>query len=539
MNNIKTFTVDTVFESNTDYVGNQKIYDVYPSDKMQEIYAWWTFLNSGNVPLRAAFVFRNLKNVTVDLKGAKIVLHGRIMPFAVMDCENVTFKNFSIDYDRPFYTQGTVVETGENSAVIEIPELFSYRIEGHDFIACAETWEHRLVTGDMMFRCFDSNSLMPSENSGVILGLIGDEIHPRENPPLPIHHLYADDMGGRRVKISGFPEDFKPQVGEILAMTHEDRRKTAFLLERNTNTTIEHVRLLHTPAMGITAKLCHNITLNDYSMYIDEETPDRVVSVNADGFHTFHCTGLMKVENCRFENLLDDPINIHGNYLVCSKKINDKTIMVKNRSAAIRAMQYVLPGDDIVIYKGNTQEIRAKGVIESAVYDPDQYSNIKIVLKEPLACEIEEGDCLENLRMPEIEIRNCRSKCMNAFRISSGKKTVIENCSFETSGFAIAFTGDMNYWFENTGVKDVTIRNCKFINCGLPLATICGFKSTENALFYHQNIKFTDNEIINPRGNVVRMQDVNNFVYKNNTVTGLKEGVEELSLERCCNTVIE
>jgi hypothetical protein len=257
---------------------------------------------------------------------------------------------------------------------------------------------------------------MPSENSGVILGLIGDEINPRENPPLPIHHLYADDMGGRRVKISGFPENFKPQVGEILAMTHEDRRKTAFLLERNTNTTIEHVRLLHTPAMGITAKLCHNITLNDYSMYIDEETPNRVVSVNADGFHTFHCTGLMKVENCRFENLLDDPINIHGNYLVCSKKIDDKTIMVKNRSAAIRAMQYLLSGDDIVIYKGNTQEIRARCVVESAVYNPDQYLDLKIVLKEPLACEIEEGDCLENLRMPEIEVRNCRS-CHIFFRL--------------------------------------------------------------------------------------------------------------------------
>ena len=178
----KIFSIHTVFESNTTYIGTEPRYDIYPSDDMEEIYAWNTVLNSGNIPLRAAFVLRGLKNVTVDLRGAKLVLHGRIMAFAAFDCEKITFKNFSIDYDRPFYTQGTVIEAEGDSAVIEIPELFSYRVENGDFIACAENWEHRLITGDMLFRCFDPKTLKPSKNSGVILGLIGDKIFPRENP---------------------------------------------------------------------------------------------------------------------------------------------------------------------------------------------------------------------------------------------------------------------------------------------------------------------------------------------------------------------
>ena len=537
--NIKNFDINTIFENNTTYIGTQKVYDVYPSDNMEEIYAWWTFMNSGNIPLRAAFVLRGLKNVTIDLKGAKIVLHGRILPFAVMDCENITFKNFSIDYDRPFYTQGTVIEAEGDGAVIKIPEFFSYRIEGHDFIACAENWEHRLVTGDMLFRCFDPETQRPTKGSGLILGLIGDEIHPRPNPPCPVYHLKAEDLGDRKVRIFNFPEHFRPQVGEILAMTHEDRRKTSFLLERCKDTVIEHVRLMHTPAMGITAKLCHNITLNDYSMYVDEEMPDRIVTVNADGFHTFHCTGLMKVENCRFENLLDDAINIHGNYLVYSRKLDDKTIVAQNRAASLRAMQYMMPNDEIVIYKGSTQEVRCFGTVKSAEYLPDQYLDMKIVFNEPLECEIEEGDCLEVLRMPEIEVRNCYVKCMGGFRISSGKKVLIEDCTFENAGFSIAFTGDMNYWFENTGVKDVTIRNCKFIDCAIPLTTGCGFTPTEKAPFYHQNIRFTDNEIVAPWGNTVRLSDVNNFVYKNNKVTDEVEGVETVALERCQNSVVE
>lgn len=539
MNAVKEFRLDAVFESETTYRGAQERYDIYPSEEMEEIEAWYTSLNSGNIPLRAAFVLRGLKNVTIDLGGAKLVFHGRVMPFAVFDCENVVFRNFSIDYDRPFYTQGTVLEAEEGSVLLEIPERFSYRVEGQDFIACAETWEHRLVTGDMLFRCFDPETGLPSRHSGVILGLIGTEIHPRPNPPLPIHHLYAQDMGKGRVKLANLPDTFRPRVGEILAMTHEDRRKTGFLLERCRDTVLEHVRLLHIGAMGITANLCHNITLDDFSMYLDGETSDRIITINADGFHTFHCTGLMKVENCRFENLLDDAINIHGNYLVCVKAMDEKTLLAQSLSAGLRGMQYFLPGDEFVVYQGKTQRERCRGTVASADYLPGQQREMRIVLKEPLGGAIESGDCLENLRMPEIEVRNCRCKCMGGFRISSGKRVLIENCSFETASFSVAFTGDMNYWYENTGVKDVTIRDCRFIRCTSPVVTDCGFQPTPEAPFYHRGIRFLRNTVISPQTAVMKLSDVDGVVYQDNEVTGGREGIPEVELERCSHVTVK
>ena len=536
--NRKRLEAGITFENDTLYYADCEQYDFYPSDAYEEINVWWTFLNSGNIPLRAVFVLRGLKNVTIDLGGAKIVLHGRIMPFAVYDCENVTFRNFSIDYDRPFYTQGTVLSSEVGSAVIEIPQLFRHRIEGHDFIAVSDTWEHRLITGDMLFRCMNPENGRPSQHSGVILGLIGDEIFPRPNPPLPIHHLYAEDLGENRVRIFGFPEHFRPQVGEILAMTHEDRRKTGFLLERCTDTKIEHVRLLHIGAMGITANLCHNISLDDFSMYVDEECPDRIITVNADSFHCFHCTGLMKVENCRFENMLDDAINIHGNYLVCMSQPDARTILVKSRSAAIHHMEYLMPGDEIVVYRGNTQEIRCKGIVESAVYIDDSGHDMQITLKEDAALCIAEGDCLENLRMPEIEVRGCRMKCMGGFRISSKKRVLIEDCYFETAGFGVLFSGDMDYWYENTGVGDVTIRNCTFEHCGTPVETGCNFRPTESAPYYHKNIRFTDNTVCAPHGAVMTFSNVYGVEYRNNTVTGLREGQKEIIMTNCDHVTI-
>lgn len=533
------FSIDTVFESDTCYVGTEPEYHIYPENATAETAVWWTFLNSSNAPLRSAFVLRGLKNVTVDLQGAKLVFHGRIQPFAVHDCENVTFRNFSIDYDRPFYTQGTVREAEGDGVVIEVPERFPYRVEGHDLIVYGDYWEHRLVTGDMLFRCFDAETGRPSDHSPLILGLVGDEITPRPNPPCPIYHLYAEDLGERRLRLFGFPEKFRPRVGNILAMTHEDRRKTGFLLERCRDTVFEHVRLIHVGAMGVTANLCHNITLNDFSMYLDEQPSDRIVSVNADAFHTFHASGLIKVENCRFENMLDDALNVHGNYLVCVEQRNDRTLLVQNRSAGLLAMEYLQPGDEIVVYKGNTQEVRCRGTVASAVYAPGQSRNMTVILQEPLSGTVCEGDCLENRRTPEIEVRNCHMKCMGGFRISSDKRVLIEDCIFETSGFAIAFTGDMNYWYENTGVKDVTVRRCRFEHCGAPLLSACGFQPTEAAPFYHENITFEDNVITDPMGAAVQLSDINRFTYRRNTVTGVPEGVEPVVLTRCRHTVVE
>lgn len=534
----REFAPGIALESDTLYVGTEPVYHIWPSETMEEIDWWWTILNSGNIPLRAAFVLRGLKNVTVDLAGAKLVFHGRIMPFAVFDCENVRFRNFSIDYDRPFYTQGEVVAAETGSAVIRIPELYGYRVEGHDFVACGETWEHRLVTGDMLFRCFAPATGKPSPHSNVILGLIGDEIHPRPAPPLPIHHLFAEDLGGRCVRISGFPADFRPRVGEILAMTHEDRRKTGFLLERCTDTAIEHVRLLHIGAMGITASRCHNITLNDYSMFIDEACPDRIITINADSFHCFHCTGRMLVENCRFENMLDDAINIHGNYLVCKRRIDERTLAVKNLCSGIRRMEFLAPGDEVNIYRQNTQELRTTAVVERAEFLPDQHEDLLVTFREPIDASVEDGDVLENRRMPEIEVRGCRMKCMGGFRISSGKRVLIEDCDFETSAFSVLFSGDMNYWYENGPVRDVTIRNCRFTGCGAPVLTNCAFQPTAAAPYYHENVRFIGNTVVAPENAVMRLDNVRGIEYRDNRVSGLRDGQTPVVLKNCGDVTI-
>lgn len=537
--NKKTFAIGTVFESDTLYVADREIYHIYPSDPLTERDCWWTYLATGGGPLKAAFVLRGLKNVTVDLGGAKLVFHGRIMPFSVTECENITLRGFSIDYDRPYYTQGDVLAAGDGYVDIRIPESFPYRVEGHDFIAMSEFWEHNLCDGDMLFRCMDPATGRPSNYNHVMLGLIGDEIFPRPNPPLPIAHLLAEDLGGRTVRLTGLQKNFRPRPGEVLAMTHEDRRKTGILLEENRDVRIEEVRFLHCSGMGIMANLCHNITLSCVRMFADAESRGRVISINADCFHCFHCTGLMRVENCRFESMLDDGINVHGNYLTFLSREDDNTILAECRAAALWGMKYYLPGDRVTIYRGATQEVLFVGTVRSAEYLPGERKRQRVVFAEAIPASIKEGDCMESEREPEIEVRRCRVKSTGGFRISSGKRVVVEDCHFETAYFSILFSGDMHYWFENGPVKDVTVRNCTFDGCGRCISTECFFEATEAHPFYHSGLKFENNTVQNPRGPMLYLKDMRDVTAKGNRILGAKEGYEPLHLERCENIIAE
>ena len=96
----------------------------------------------------------------------------------------------------------------------------------------------------------------------------------------------------------------------------------------------------------------------------------------------------------------------------------------------------------------------------------------------------------------------------------------------------------MNYWFENTGVRDVTIRNCTFDHCGCPVQTSCGFQTTEAAPFYHENIRFLHNTVISPDYAALVLDNVNYVEVAGNKIGGLRENQLPVILENCSHITI-
>lgn len=504
------FLPNTKWESNTRYIADRDVYDIYPEDIDGTVRCWYTIFNSSGKPLESAFILRDLENVCIDLNGAKLVFHGRIQPFALFDCKNITFKNFSVDYDRPFFTQGTVVDYAPGVITIDIPEEFRYRLENGYFTAVADTWEHCLNRGDMLFAAFDPVTGNLSPKAQCELALIGTEIFPRDNPPMPIRHLTAEQLEGRKVSLSGFSENFVPNVGDVLAFTHEDRRATCFLAERCANTVFENIRLLHCSAMGCTLNLCHNLTFKNFSAYLDEKTSARIISVNADIIHGFHCTGKVDVQDCRFESMLDDPLNIHGQYTQTQEQLSSHEMLVSNPGVGQTNMEFYMPGDQITVYQGHTQQIRALYTIIGSEFLENNMLRVQVAEE---IVDFSTGDVVESSRMPEIHIKNCVvAKARGLYRLQSRKRMVMENCTIVNS--AVLFTGDTTYWYENTGARDCVLRNNRFISSYIGI--VPEFEATEQAPYYHENIRVENNVFENCGDVVFRGHHAKGLAFINN-----------------------
>ena len=153
--------------------------------------------------------------------------------------------------------------------------------------------------------------------------------------------------------------------------------------------------------------------------------------------------------------------------------------------------------------------------------------------------------------MPEITIRRCISgkNRPRGFLLSSGAKTLVEDCYFNNCSCAIHFTGDTTYWYEAGPVHDVTIRHCHFHNCGY-----CGanhailatpeVKTTEKEPCYHSNITIEDNVFESFIPGMLYARQCRNIVFQGNRFIATgdyspREGVLPIDLAECSDCTIE
>lgn len=464
---------------------------------------------------RVGFLLEDLEDVTLDFGGATVVFHGRIVPFFLINCRNVTVKNLRIDYDRPFYTQAKVLDVKEGELTVRIDDGFDYEIRDGYLFAKSETWEKNLNRNDCLLWMFDREG---KKSYPIILGLFGREIFPNSNPPQPIWPLSIEEKGDRQVIRGYIPKEWDYNDGHnSLLITHEIRDKNTFTIVGGEEITIENCLLIHGAAMGIMGMHTKNLTIDRYSMLRNVDGNGRLVTNNADAIHCFNCSGKIEIKNCNMEGLLDDTVNIHNNYFSV-KKVEGQTLTMYSKAAGLSInCRLFSEGDRIRIYKGRTQEAVADLTIEKLVVDEENKVHVFTVKGDTSG--ISEEDTAENVSaQPEIYLHDCRfGTFRGTMRLQSRGKTVVENCVFENKEQSIIFTGDTTYWFESGPVNDITIRSCTFRNVGeWPRFNFFGeVEFTEKEDTYHKNILIEDCTF-EGKGVIAALRHVENFTYRQN-----------------------
>ena len=83
-------------------------------------------------------LLEDMQDVTLDGGGSKLIFHGKMMSFAVIDCENVKIQNLTYDFARPYVIDLTVEAVTEDTATVYIPDCYEYAIDGNRLIFYGE-----------------------------------------------------------------------------------------------------------------------------------------------------------------------------------------------------------------------------------------------------------------------------------------------------------------------------------------------------------------------------------------------------------------
>ncbi|MBQ7878415.1 MAG: alpha-1,3-galactosidase B [Bacteroidaceae bacterium] len=425
-------------------------YDFFPQNA--NVREYYISNHDQDNPKLVAVELKGLKNFIFDGAGADFYMNGRMLPFAMIDCENCTVENLHVDSRIPQITQVEVLENDTDSGIItyRVSDYAKYRIDGKRIVFMGENWEFTPSWGI----AFDGKTKHLIYRTGDIGVGVGDV---EEVEPYVIRAQWND---ARLVP------------GSVIAMRSYARPTPGLFLYGNKNTTLKNITVHYAEGMGLLAQICENITLDGFSVAL-RENDTRYFTTQADATHFSACKGFIHSVNGLYEGMMDDAINVHGTYLRVVKRLDDNTLVGRYMHSQAYGFYWGDEGDSVQFVNSDLMEITGSNRIKSIQpYDKELLpgcKEFKIVFEQSLPIDIANGKYgIENLEWtPEVIfakniIRNNRAR---GTLFSTPKRTVVEDNTFDhTSGTAILLCGDCNGWFETGACRDVVIRNNHFIN---------------------------------------------------------------------------
>ena len=494
-------------------------YDFYPDSAFTREY--YISNHDQDNPKKVGFALENLQNVTIDGQGSEFVFHGRMIPFAILKGQNITLKNFSVDFELPALRQLNILEVdpGKDELLAKIYPGGNYRINTEKLVLLGEGYE---VTpqGSMAFR--------PDKR----LTYIRRDVNFN---PLSVTEASPDVL-----RIKGWEQIKLTTPGERYVLRSWKRPTPGVFISECTNTVLENVKVHYAEGMGLLAQMSENITLDRFSVCLKGEEDPRFFTTQADATHFSACKGVIVSKNGLYEGMADDAINVHGTYLRVTKRLNDTTLQARYMHPQAWGFKWGETGDSVQFVESEKMERVGShfNTITSikAVDKPTEFGakEFEITFAATLPQEISETGKfgIENLTWtPEVVfsdniIRNNRAR---GALFSTPKRVICENNLFDhTHGTAILLCGDCNGWYETGACKEVIIRNNRFINAltatyQFTNAVISIYPEIPNLKdqqqFFHSGIVIENNTFETFDRPLVYAKSTDGLIFRNNTVT--------------------
>jgi hypothetical protein len=493
------------------------VYHFSPEGSFKKIH---NITNHENGEKNIAFLFEGFENLEIDANGSSFIFTGQMLPFLFENCNNVTLKNCSIDWDIPFFIQGEVVHTDRD----------------------AETYDIRLYSDGYCFKLQNDRLIFPNQ-SGFSFSGLGESLVFDKNTRSPVFEANKFDIQRNKdIKVNELEngnarlyEKLKnyPVTGSIITFKgpmSENRYAPAIHAKWSKNISIEHVNVYHALGMGFLGEHTENIHLNSFNVKVPEGS-DRMISTIADATHFCNCRGNVLVENSLFENMLDDGTNVHGTYVKIDSILGHNKVKASLQHFQQSNFDFAQNTDSVWFIIAPSVARSNENVVSKCV--PVNSFSMEITFKNPLPASLRKGDLIENKtwNTQSFTMRNCTIRNNRARNIvlKTPGKTLIENNYFHSMMASILLRGEAFFWYESGANENVEIRNNTFENCtygggnqALLFISPRFNKSFDKTALFDRNIIFENNIIKTFDNKIVDASNVDKLTIRNNVIIQTK-----------------
>jgi len=414
--------------------GKKNVQVVFPKGK-------YDFFAGQNVKNKHhALVFSDIDGLTIAGNGSEFLFHGLLAGFSIYKCKNVTLQGFVMDWPRPSFSVGEVVASQGRSFDVKVWDEFP--VKGGDPVEAYMEYDPitklPLKRGLDVYAAVDSTSLVSPQVLRVML---------KRNIPM------------------------KP--GNLVILRHQVYSFNAVDFSESFSVAVKDVTIYTAPGMGVVGQFTTDITL-DKLRVIPKPGTRRIMSTTADATHFNCCYGSVSIQDCEFEGMGDDAVNIHGMYHLIDKVVDASTVETHCRNNWVLPPR---PGDKMEFTHSDTLQSFAEGVVKSVTVKDKSHT---IVFAGPIPQDCKPGDALGNASWaPKTRIKGCTVKNNRARgMLIQTRDVILEKCRFDgCSAGALNISCDLDYWLESIATRNVVIRDNVFENCNFGAAM---FKSVIN-----------------------------------------------------------
>ncbi len=468
--------------------------------------------NSGTDNLKHIGIhLKNIRNLTIDGEGARLVTHGEMTSLVIDGCENVKLQNIAVDAADPSVTEMTVESIDGNEVIYKVHETSTYQISGTTL-----RW-----VGEYGWAFTTNNPIQLYDPARDITWRTGS---PTDNATA----ITALDNRRIRIAYSSLPS---VKVGYTYQMRDGVRDQVAGFILKSKDITYDTVQMYFMGNFGIVCQYSENLSFTG-CRFAPEEGSGRTNAGFADFLQVSGCKGLLKVEDSYFSGAHDDPINVHGTYLKIQTYLSSQQVKVKFMHHESWGFDAFFVGDSIEFVDVATLQTIEPAVV-TAVQRNDDY-HITLTFDKAIdltAYQARQGGVvIENITWtPEVEIRrNYFSRVpTRGVLLTTRRRSVIEdNTFFRMQMAGIYVSGDAANWYESGKVTNLTIRNNRFIECGSP-AIYFDPTNTQHNGYVHTHITIENNTFNIASGLAVGGKSVAKLIFRNNTIVHAGSGTAD------------